>query len=76
MSNYEKYKLQWMIDHDYSLSDLMQELTDYQYDDPDDGDMISAPVTELFESWESDVGFGSEIWACKPEWEEYEGCGE
>lgn len=73
MTNYEKYQLQWMIDHNYSLNDLMKELNDVQYDELDDDGMTSAPVTELFKNWESDVGFGSEIWACKDEWEEYEG---
>ena len=70
MTNYQKYQLHWMIDHDYSLDNLMSELTAIQYDDPDDKDRIATPVYELFDEWQADVGFGSEIWACEEEWEQ------
>lgn len=72
MTDYQKYQLQWMIDHGYGLNDLMQELRALQYDDPEDSDRISTPTTELFCEWESDRGFGSEIWACEEEWKNYE----
>ena len=72
MTDYQKYQLQWMIDHGYGLNDLMQELRALQYDDPEDSDRISAPTTELFCEWESDRGFGSEIWACEEEWKNCE----
>lgn len=68
MSNYEKYQLEWLIAHGYSLANLMQALTEYQYDDPEDSDRISTPISELFAEWEQDVGFGSEIYACEAEW--------
>ena len=71
MSDYEKFQLQWMIDHGHSLRELMEELQSLQYDDPEDSDQISTPITELFERWEQDRGFGSEIWPCEAE---YEGC--
>ena len=67
MTDYQKYQLQWMIDHGYSLQDLMRELTEFQYDDPEDSDRISTPISELFNEWESDRGFGSEIWVCEEE---------
>ena len=38
MTAYQKYQLQWMIDHGYSLQDLMRELTDLQFSDPEDSD--------------------------------------
>lgn len=72
MTDYQKYQLQWMIDHGYGLNDLMQELRALQYDDPEDSDRISTPTTELFCEWESDRGFGSEIWACEEEWKNCE----
>ncbi|MDO5547469.1 MAG: hypothetical protein Q4F79_03190 [Eubacteriales bacterium] len=72
MSEYQKYQLEWMISHGFSLQDLMEELTKLQYDDPEDSDMISTPVSELFNEWETDIGFDSEIWACENEWNEYE----
>lgn len=68
MTEYQKYQLQWMIDHGYSLNDLVMELTNLQYDDPEDIRRISTPIFELYCEWEMDVGFGSEIWACEEEW--------
>lgn len=75
MTDYQKYQLQWMIDHGYSLNDLVAELTNLQYDDPEDSDRISTPVSELFDEWVADRGFGSEIWVCEAEWRDYDGKG-
>lgn len=72
MSDYEKFQLQWMIDHGHSLRELMEELQNLQYDDPEDSDQILTPVTELFKEWETDRGFGSEIWPCEAEYESCE----
>lgn len=72
MDTYERYKLEWMIAHGYSLQDLIRALTEYQYDDPEDSDRISTPINDLFAEWGHDAGFGSEIWACKDEWERTE----
>lgn len=73
MSEYEKYQLQWMISHGYSLQALIAELKEIQLGDPEDEDRISTPVSKLFDEWVADVGFGSEIWACEAEWRECEG---
>ncbi len=73
MTAYQKYQLQWMIDHGYSLQDLMRELTDLQFSDPEDSDKISTPISDLFDEWEADIGFGSEIWVCEAEWRDYKG---
>ena len=72
MGNYEKYQLQWLIYHGYSLKDLMTELTRLQYEDPEDAKRIATPIDQLFAEWEADVGFGSEIWPCKEEWRDCE----
>lgn len=72
MNDYEKFQLKWMIDHDHSLCELMDELQSLQYEDPEDSDRISTPVTELFAEWEADRGFGSEIWPCEAEYESCE----
>ena len=69
MKKYQKYQLKWMIDHDYSLDDLVDALTELQYSDPEDSDQISTPVSDLFDQFVNDVGFDSEIWACEDEWE-------
>lgn len=72
MSDYEKFQLRWMIDHGHSLRELMEELQSLQYDDPEDSDQISTPITELFAEWEAERGFGSEIWPCEAEYESRE----
>ena len=69
MNDYEKFQLKWMIDHDHSLRELMEELKSLQYEDPEDSDRISTPITELFQEFEADRGFGSEIWPCEEEYE-------
>jgi len=61
MTEYQKYQLQWMIDHDKSLEDLMNEINVHQ--ENCEGDTLY-----VFESWVRDVGFGGEIWACYEEW--------
>lgn len=58
MTEYQKYQLQWMIDHGYSLDDLIQELTNMQYDDPEDSDRISTPISELYDEWVGDRYIG------------------
>lgn len=69
LTNYEQYKLQWLIDHGYSLNDLINELAEIRKENP------GVLLQKTYEQWESDIGFGGEIWACKEEWEDYEGCG-
>ena len=72
MNDYEKFQLKWMIEHDHSLRELIEELQSLQYEDPEDSDRISTPITELFAEWEADRGFGSEIWPCEAEYESCE----
>lgn len=69
MTNYEKYQLQWMIEHGHSLSDLISELSKIRAKNP------GIKLKKTFEQWEYEVGFSGEIWACKDEWEDYESCG-
>lgn len=73
LSPYQKYQLEWMIAHGFSLDDLIAELTQVQYADPEDRDQVSTPVNELFAQFVEDVGFSGELWACEREWAEYEG---
>lgn len=57
---YEQYQLQWMIDHGFSLKDLMESMDRYFMNDGDS-------IQELFEDWECDCGFGGILYACKDE---------
>lgn len=75
LTPYERYQLQWMQEHGHSIEELMDELTELQYSDPEDSDQITNPVFETFKQWEQDCGFGSEIWACYEEWSTTEGEG-
>ena len=59
---YEEYQLQWMIEHGHPLQYLMRELDEYQCRDR------SMSVSELFDDWERESGFHSDIWACEDEW--------
>ena len=73
MTEYQKYQLQWMIDHDHSLDEMISEMLAMQTD----GDKIvfDGDVADLFSEWEYLSGFGGEIWACEAEWKECEGNG-
>ena len=59
---YEKYKLDWLMNHGYTLTDLINEL-DVVKEDEEDNDSIGL----LFSFWEDNCGFGSEIWVCYQE---------
>lgn len=67
---YERYQLRWMLDHEKSLQDLLGELEDMQYEDPEDEDRVSTPVLELFQEWKQKGGFNQGIWHSRKEWEE------
>lgn len=73
LTPYEAYQLRWMLEHGHSLANLIDELTGYQFADPEDSDAISDPISETFDGWERDVGFEGEIWACEEEFNEVEG---
>lgn len=71
MNEYEKYRLQWMLDHDYTLPDLLERLSDIAMNE--NLDEIQNPrvmLNEAFERLEYEQGFDNEeIWLCKDEWE-------
>ena len=58
---YERFKLQWMIDHGYTLADLIDTLQEMceEMDDAKNSDLQS-----IFTQWEIECGFNSEIWPC------------
>lgn len=51
MNEYEKYRLQWMLDHDYSLPDLLERLSDIAMNE--NLDEIQNPRVMLNEAFES-----------------------
>lgn len=65
---YERFKLQWMLDHGHTLKELVQELERQREEsDPD------MNLETIFADWEFGYGFGSEIWPCFQEYLECEG---
>ena len=60
---YEKFTLEWMLDHGYTLKDLIDELEKQREECPD------LTLDSIFRDWEFNFGFGSEIWPCF--WEFY-----
>lgn len=50
MNEYEKYRLQWMLDHDYSLPDLLERLSDIAMNE--NLDEIQNPRVMLNEAFE------------------------
>ena len=66
-SAYEKYKLQWMVDHGLTLTDLIQQLQS-MVDDDLGGSDVTTSLQSLFEDWEFGIGFNGEIWACFDEY--------
>ena len=63
--SYENYQLQWMMDHGYSLRDLMQPMDEY-YDDKYIY-IIGKTFDDLFTEWKNESGFNQELWSCKEE---------
>ena len=58
---YVRLKLQWLLEHGFSLTDLINQL-EAMFEDTHD-----TPLLELFKTWEYDVGFDSEIYPCLDE---------
>lgn len=69
MTNYEKYQLQWMIDYNHSLNELIQELEDYINQDLTN---VKINLTKVFDEWETEVGFNSKIYVCEEEYNDTE----
>lgn len=66
---YEKFKLQWMLDHGYTLSDLVEHLDMMIHEDHAEETGIRTSLPSLFEDWEFGVGFtGGAVWPCFEEW--------
>lgn len=63
---YERYQLAWMIQHGFSLRELFSSLGELEQEVDD-----KLPAKTLFEIWESDRGFGGELYVC---FEEFVNC--
>lgn len=72
MTKYEEYQLQWMVDHGYSLKDLMNLLAEVMNEELIVDGNAHIIIDEAFEIWEADCGFRGSIWVCEDEWEQNE----
>lgn len=66
---YENFQLQWMLDHGFSLDDLIREL-----DETRKNMAPQSSISNIFRVWQADSGFGGSIWPCREEWEACEEC--
>lgn len=69
MTDYQKFQLQWMIDHNHSIDELIDELTRCQMDWAENGESVQ----EIYDSWELNIGFNGELWPCFKEYMDCEG---
>ena len=70
LKKYHNYQLQWMMEHGYSLKDLMDSMEEYTLS----GECFqnlkpeSCLTSQIFWEWECNCGFDGEIWVCFEEW--------
>lgn len=68
LKGYERYQLQWMIEHGFSLKDLFSRMDKIVYETYNESEKTLP--SQAFEDFE-EIGFkGSEIWVCQDEWED------
>ena len=63
---YDTFKLKWMLNHGYTLRDMINSLAQYIAEDSEEYDQDD--ITQLFDEWELDIGFNDEIYPCFHEW--------
>lgn len=62
---YERYKLQWMIDHKKTLEQLISALQTQMTDGAE-------TIYEAYDEFQMDQGFAGELWVCEQEFRETE----
>lgn len=58
---FNKYRLDWMLKHGYTLVELINKIQEIHDDDP------SMSLQECFDDFELFPGFNNVIWVCYPE---------
>lgn len=73
LTDYEKYQLEWMIDHGHSLNDLLNKLAAIMNNELTVRGNPYVLLTEAFDIFQFEQGFcESEIWANEDEWKNNE----
>lgn len=69
LKGYKKYQLEWMIEHGYSLEDLMDKIAEIMNEELTIDVNAHIFINEAFDILANETGFKeSEIWACEDEW--------
>lgn len=69
---YEKYKMEWMIEHGITMNEFIRVLDNYRTEREQDGAEFNS-IEDVLDNFEADSnGFDGEIWACYDEWEDSE----
>lgn len=58
---YRKYQLDWMSSHGYGIGHIINELEKVQKENGE------SSIGDIYDEWEAERGFGSELWACYSE---------
>lgn len=72
MTEYEKYQLKWMIDHGYSIRDMITRISNVAWEEltNDGGLSYDKIIDEAFEIFEEEQGFeNGGIWDSEDKWE-------
>lgn len=66
---YEKYKMEWMIEHGITMNEFIRVLDNYRTEREQDGAEFNS-IEDVLDNFEADSnGFDGEMWACYDEWE-------
>ena len=71
MTNYEKYKLEWMIDHNHSIREMITRIGEIAWEEltNDGGLSYDKIIDEAFEIFEKEQGFkNGKIWDSEDKW--------
>lgn len=73
-SDYQNYQLRWMIDHNYSLEDLIDNLNEQINQNPEFYINKNSHVDlhKVFADWEYDSGFNQDLYVCEEEYHQNE----
>lgn len=69
---YGRYQVHWLLAHGHTLEELVKEVNDVANEMTGEPGSLADLVFHAFQEWESDVGFGGEIYACMDEFAENE----
>ena len=62
---YERFKMFWMSSRNYTIQDAVQSIMEFAEESY--GDYSKQPVEQLVKDWETECGFGGEIYPCYSE---------